>query len=258
MAGKRFDFRFAVGSPNGPRSSVWAIWSRNSQVYAAHRSMGGIQKFSFHTPTLCLHAFTSEHGPPRGNNSRVIQKWHRGTTPANGHNQVVRVLRIGIATDHLSTKLAEGAPQYTNWIVPAPPGGTTVIDLLFTRDSEASLHEALANEPACLEHKVLAFRPLSDGEAIAVSVWHSEKSDKVFRLRAAPHDRRDLLIIPIDPDNTGRPLRLTLFSNPQDGDLMSVYEFGGYWHEPLTDAEWEAMCEPFKATDLEKGLDATG
>lgn len=252
MSGRRFDFRFSVGSVDGPRSSIWAIWSRNSQVYAAHRSMGGVQKFSFHTPTLCLHAFTSEHGPPSGKGSRTIQKWHRGLTPPGGSNQVVRVLRVGIASDFLSTKLAEQIPKKTVWITPAPPGGTTMIDLFFTRDREATLEEAILGEPACLEHKIRAYQPLSDDEAFVVSSWHSEESVEVLRVKAAPHDLRDLLILPVDPDDTGRPVRFTLFSKPQNGDLMNVTELGGYWHTPMTDAKWDEMSHPFKSANAEE------
>jgi len=205
--------------------------------------MGGIEKFSFHTPTLCRHAFTKEHGPPSRRSNRAMQVWRRGSTPPAGSNQIVRVLRIGITTDHLSTKLAETPPDNTHWINPAPSGGSTVIDLSFTKDSEATLREALESEPANLEHKLLTCRQLPNGEAFSISSWHSDKADKVFRVLAAPHDARDLLILPRDPDNTGRPVRLTLFSNPKDGDLMSVWELGGYWHAPLTDAEWQAMCD---------------
>jgi hypothetical protein len=182
-----------------------------------------------------------------------MQVWHRGSTPPAGSNQIVRVLRIGIATDHLSTKLAESPPNNTYWINPAPSGGSTVIDLSFTNDSQATLRKALESEPANLEHKLLACRQLPNGEAFSISSWHSDKADKVFRVLAAPHDARDLLILPLDPDNTGRPVRLTLFSNPKDGDLMSVWELGGYWHAPLTDAEWQAICAPYKPTDTENG-----
>lgn len=175
-----------------------------------------------------------------------MQVWHRGSTPPAGSNQVVRVLRIGIATDHLSTKFVETPPDNTSWITPALSGRSTVIDLSFTKDSEATLREALASEPANLEHKLLSYRRLPNGEAFCITSWHSDKAHKVFRALAAPHDVRDLLILPLDPDNTGRPVRLTLFSNPKDGDLMSVWELGGYWHTPLTDAEWQAMCEPYE------------
>ena len=35
---------------------------------------------------------------------------------------------------------------------------------------------------------------------------------------------------------------------------MSVWEMGGFWHTPLTEAEWQAMCEPYKTTDMERGV----
>lgn len=104
-----------------------------------------------------------------------------------------------------------------------------MIDLSFTNDSEATLREALKAEPANLAHKLLAFRQLQNGEAFCISSWHSDKANNVFRVLAAPHDPRDLLIFPLDPDNTGRPVRLMLFSKPKDGDLMRVWEMGGYF-----------------------------
>ena len=45
------------------------------------------------------------------------------------------------------------------------------------------------------------------------------------------------------PEATGRPVRLTTSSSPKDGDLMDVWEFGGYWSAPVTDAEWKAMVD---------------
>ena len=32
---------------------------------------------------------------------------------------------------------------------------------------------------------------------------------------------------------------------------MTVWEMGGYWHPPLTDVEWEAMCKPYKSINME-------
>jgi hypothetical protein len=83
--------------------------------------MSGIEKFSFHTPDLCLHAFTDDYRQRAGLSYRAMQKWHRESTPPAGSNQVHRVLRIGISTDHLSTKITEIPSQNTRWIDPAPP-----------------------------------------------------------------------------------------------------------------------------------------
>lgn len=249
MAGRRFDIRLAVGSATGPRSRVWAFWSRNSEVYAAYRSTGGVEKFSFHTPTLCRYAFTSEYGVPQGQSGRAKHSWHRGSTPQAGSNLVVRVLRIIVTTDHLSTKFVETSSNNVHWISPAHSGGATVIDLSFTNESEITIRELLKYEPTNFEHRLLAHSRLQNGEALAISTWHVGKAENLFRVLATPHNPRDLLILPVDPDNTGRPARFTLFSNPRDGDLMNVWEMGGFWHAPLTDAEWNAMCEPYKAVD---------
>src|SRR6266508_4520912 len=61
MAGKRSQVRFAVGSPSGPRASVWRLWTQRSDVYMAVRSIGGIQKVSLHEDGNCFLAFTREH-----------------------------------------------------------------------------------------------------------------------------------------------------------------------------------------------------
>lgn len=249
MGRKRFDLRVAVGEKGQPRSSIWAFWSSRSEVYAAHRSMGGIEKFSFHTPDLCRHAFTKESGLPRGHGNRLMQSWRRGSTPSEGTKQIVSVLRVGISTDHLSTALEDSPPKNTVWIPPAPVGGSTILDLGFTNEKEVAIRRALESEQPSLAHKLIAFHELPNGESFFVKTWHSERAQKVFRVLAAPHDPRDLLILPVDPQSTGRPVRFTLLSNPKDGDVMWAWEMGGYWHSPLTDEQWQEMCEPFECDD---------
>ena len=125
-----------------------------------------------------------------------------------------------------------------------------MIDLFFSLDSEGSLREALASDPPSLAHELLAYRQLPNDEALCISSWHSSAAQKFFRVKAAPHDPRDLLILPDDPADTGRPVRLTLFSNPKDGDSMNVWEMGGYWQEPLTDDRWQAICKAYEPTGV--------
>jgi hypothetical protein len=159
MASQRFDIRLAVGTAGGPRSSVWAFWSRKSEVYAAFAQMGGIEKFSFHTPNLCRRAFTKEHGTPSTLPNRATQEWRCDPTPALGSNQVVRVLRVGFATDLLSTALQH--PRHNPiWIEPAPPGGSTMVELVFTRESQAAVVAALATDAPHIAHKLVAYEQL--------------------------------------------------------------------------------------------------
>ena len=246
MSKKRFDFRLAIGTVDGARSSVWHFWSRNSEVYAAHGGMGGVEKFSFHTPNICRRAFTKEHGTPNTLTNRAMHEWLRDPTPPIGGKRVVRVLRVGFATDLLSTAL-KPPKRHNAWIKPAPAGGSTVLDLMFTRDSEAVLSQAISGEPPGLGHTLIAYKQLPNGEAFCVTVWYSDKADKLLRMPASHGHKNDLIVHPNDPTLSGRPVRLTLFSNPTDGELMNVWELGAYWHVPLTDDEWEMMCQTARA-----------
>jgi hypothetical protein len=240
MTRKRFDIRVAIGTVDGPRSSVWHFWSRNSEVYVVHGGMGGIEKFSFHTPNVCRRAFTKEHGKPSGLANRATHEWRRDPTPPESSKRVVRVLVVGFATDILSTALAPPKHKVI-WVEPAPPGGSTVLDLMFTRDAEATLLEALTSEPQHLGHRLVAYNPLPNGEAFCVTSYHADHADSTLRMPASHGHKRDLIAFPKDPNSTGRPVRLTIFSNPADGEFMRVWEYGADWHAPLTDAEWEIM-----------------
>jgi hypothetical protein len=204
--------------------------------------MGGIEKFSFHTPNICRRAFTKEHGTPEMLNNRATSEWHRDPTPPVGSKRVVRVLRVGFATNLLSTAL-EPPKRSITWIKAAPPGGSTVLDLMFTHDCEADLFEAIAHEPVDLGHTLVAYKQLPNGEAFCVTSWHSDQADKTLRMPASHGHKHDLIVHPNDPASTGRPVRLTLFSNPTDGELINVWDLGAYWHAPLTDDQWKKMCE---------------
>jgi len=245
MSAQRFDVRVAVGAADGPRSSQWHFWSRKSDVYAAVSQMGGIQKFSFHSPNICRYAFTKEHGTPSTMQNRAMHEWHRDEAPPMGANRCVRVLRIGFATDLLSTALKPSRSNPT-WIAPAAAGGSTVIDIAFTRDTEASVIAALAGDALHVAHRMIAYRRLSNSEAFCITSWHADQGDKVLRMPASAKHKDDLVVFPEDLTQSGRPVRLSLFSNPKDGDFMRVWEMGAFWHPPLSDTEWESISHPYR------------
>jgi hypothetical protein len=202
--------------------------------------MGHVQKFSFHTPNVCRLAFTKEHGTPRTVANRATHEWRRDPTPEKGGGRVVRVLRVHFPTDVLSS--AGTLPtKHVNWVKSAPPGGATVLDLMYTRDDESVLFETIAREPPDVRHKIIAYRKLPNGEAFCISSWIYDGAKNTLRVPASHGHKHDLVILPQDPGNTGRPVRLINFSNPKDGDFIQAWEFGGYWHRPLTDNEWIAM-----------------
>lgn len=239
MALKRFDFRMAVGAPTGPRSSIWRFWSRNDQVYVAHSGMGGVQKFSFHTPDICRLAFTKEHGSLARRENRAMHEWRRNSTPPSESKRAVRVLRVGFATDVLSTAL-KPSNKNVSWVKAAPAGGSTVIDLMFTRDTEEAVRAAVSIEKN-IEHQILTYRMLSNGEAFCVTSWFASETTEALRIPASHGHERDLIVLPTDPTLSGRPVRLTTFSNPKDGDVIRAWEFGAYWVDPLSDQQWDTM-----------------
>jgi hypothetical protein len=208
--------------------------------------MGGIEKFSFHTPDICRRAFTKEHATRMALLNRATHQWRRDPTPALGSNKVVRALRIVFATDLLSIALQ---PPRRNpiWIAPAPVGGSTVVDLIFTRESETALGAAILTDAPGLAHKLVAYRQLPNGESFYITSWHGDEADTLLRMPADAGHKDDLIVFPRDINQSGRPVRLSLFSNPMDGDLMQVWELGAFWHRPLTEAEWECMCAPYRA-----------
>lgn len=238
--GRRFDIRAAVGDPSLPRSDVWHFWSRNDQVYVVHGRMGHVQKFSFHTPNICRLAYTKEFGTPRTLSNRATHEWRRDATPQKGSRRVVRVLRVFFPTDVLSTAIAPPTKNI-RWIKPAMAGGATVLDLMYTRDDEATLRAAIAEEPGTLRHEIIDYKKLTNDEAFCISSWVTHDAQNTLRIPASHGHKQDLIVLPNDPNNTGRPVRLITFSNPKDGDFIQAWEFGGYWHSPLTDDEWVTM-----------------
>src|SRR5262245_58984502 len=178
-------------------------------------------------------------GTTRGNGSAAGQKGPPGihqlsrdgaTEP--GAIEGVRVLRIGFATNLLSTRLVDPPAKEIAWVAPAPAGHSTVIDVLFTREAEYMVRELVGGERPALEHKLLAYHRLPSGEAVCINSWFAADADKTLTMLADEAHPNDLVVSQDDPMGTGRPVRLITHSNPADGDFMRVWEFGAYWRPP--------------------------
>jgi len=78
MARNGFHLRFAVGTANGPRSSVWRVRSYKSDVYIAPRDIMGSMKVSLHRDGNCFFKLT-EQGHERASGCEKIPaiKWTR-------------------------------------------------------------------------------------------------------------------------------------------------------------------------------------
>jgi hypothetical protein len=54
--------RFAVGSPEQYRSSLWRLWVQGNDVYLGARIITGVVKLSMHRSGIWRYAFTERSG----------------------------------------------------------------------------------------------------------------------------------------------------------------------------------------------------
>jgi hypothetical protein len=134
--------RFGVGSPDGPRSAVWRLWTGKgtSDVYVAARAQGGHLKVSLHESDEWRFAFTEA---PEGAEDRVIERWNR-PPPINGITPAFMVIvpsgEIGLPRHPLTQK----AKKYTKdviWFRPAPEGFATHFIVMYIEPEGPELDE---------------------------------------------------------------------------------------------------------------------
>jgi hypothetical protein len=209
--------------------------------------MGRIQKYSFHPPNICRSALTKEYTESEGRGDRNAIEWSRDSAPKKGSGAVVRVLRLGFPSDYLSTGL-RNKPTHKEclWIKPARGAGTAFVDIMFTYEDESALRDLITTDHSALNHQLLIYQRLQNGEAFAVTCFHSDEGHEPLRLKATSHDMTDVIALPVDPDNSGRPIRLTYQGKERNRNLLPVWELGCYRHPSMTDAEWEKMSEPYR------------
>ncbi len=171
-------FRFAVGKKDGPKSSVWNIFWKNSDLYLMARDLMGNRKISLHKSGYRAYAFLDkdnadiarqQSGYPGA--TRGICKWRQPSKEiALG---VVHELSIIIPTDDLST--GNLWPD-SKTIIPIPAacvGMATEIDICMPANAGSTTHPPIPNSyligPGYLSYQHIA---IEDG---------LENSIKIFR-----------------------------------------------------------------------------
>jgi hypothetical protein len=119
------------------------IATARDDVYAFHRTMGGIEKISFHTSGICRRAFTEQYGAPEGMADRVILRWNRAQIAPAGSNTLTRLLSVSFSTSHLSTA-AVPANKPVLWLAAAPPGRSRSLAAAVTQEPAAPLSNGVA------------------------------------------------------------------------------------------------------------------
>jgi hypothetical protein len=96
----RGGLRWAVSTPDGPRSSIWRLWgNKKGDVYLSVRSLGGVLKASFHRDRRCQVGFTSNYTETAiqrfGARSRHWERWVLPEAPT------VRAVQIVVPANEL-------------------------------------------------------------------------------------------------------------------------------------------------------------
>lgn len=218
--GNELQIRIAVGSAAGPKSATWRIFTQGNEAYAAHRSILGIEKISFHSSRICRRAFVSEHKLPDGMSGRVLHKWMRAETSPARQGKAVAVLSIVVPTAHLSDAIAPPTKPVT-WISPSSHDSARVIQLLFTQDSEADFARDFASEHS----EMLAYHPLPCGEAFAVRAFTSQWDGKSLIVNATDGGTEDIVLPCFATPGIARPIQFTLYAQP---DELRCFEYTGF------------------------------
>ena len=213
---RKLDIRFAVRRSDAYQSNIWRAWSWRSDVYVAMRSMAAIKKISFHELGICRDAFTEQHGKPKKLSDREIIRWKRIGTPPRGELRGSCVAKIAFPTDFLSYP-REAVSKPINWIDAAPNNGATVVELAFTnelqKDVEAAFRESIGRQ-------LISYSVLPNDERFVIATYHDEWENRDLEI---PGEGKvnNVLFSSNDPNDTGRPIRIVLSPQPNDGEVVS-------------------------------------
>lgn len=124
--GKEKEIRFAVGSRDDLRSSVWRLWGKSNDLFLTARSMAGESKISFHASGMYRYAIVSQ--TPR----LPIYRWTRPAPSPQGVTLIFNVI-VPPASVDIGFRDVLPPPQKRLELVDAPIGdATTIISVLLT------------------------------------------------------------------------------------------------------------------------------
>lgn len=220
-------YRFIIGNTPELRSAAWRIWTQKDECYMLMRSMGEINKISFHKSGICRWAHIK---PMNNGQDRLIKKWTEIPEPVpNIEPGFLRLLmRLVVPSNHLSSTYRDDYLK-CNIITPASAGKATQLNFL-------KVHKSIQIESLLSQHyTILGKLPLktSDYIAIVMDEYECGPIDLVIE-RGRPHPGQvfgELHFPDIDTTGSGRPIRLLLVSG--EGFDQIFGELGGYERNPV-------------------------
>ena len=127
--------RFAVGSTDGPRGSVWRIWVNGNDVYVAARVAASEMKVSLHASGKWRSAFTERHVQREdaliaSDRDRAVDKWERPDEFAPGWTRAFVI--VVPASEVVPSQAVITDPGEIIWIDPLPDGWATIFTVLLS------------------------------------------------------------------------------------------------------------------------------
>jgi hypothetical protein len=187
------------------------VVSNKADVYAFHRSMAAIEKFSFHASGICRHAFVATRPLPDAMTDRVLDRWTRAPTPPPGSGAATPVLTVIFPTSHLTMDApASGKATY---LAAAAEGNSTIVRMLFTRDDEG----ALIRQSQGGQWALVTYFPLPSGEALALLRLEDRfEGPTLIQDRTGTGDDDDIVLPAAPTPSIPRPVLFTLTTRPEE------------------------------------------
>ncbi len=173
----RKEVRIAVGTPNGPRSTVWKFAANGADVYIFTRLLGADAKVSLHASGDCQWSGTGvwvKKDPARKNQDRHFGKWHEPRPFAGRH---LHCFFMQFPAPDLHPIRGEGKLGKVLWLQAPPADGVLSLDCYFTGPS----HEDPSLSTILPHDRLFSFH-LSDGRWFVVQ--HRIADLKSFKLDA--------------------------------------------------------------------------
>ena len=224
--GRDLKVRIAIGDSAGTQSPIWVVSTAKNEVYAAHRTRGGIEKISFHQSRVCRRAFTTEYGVPSGMTDRVIQRWIRPETQPASSSTLTRLLSVSFPASHVSASVAIAKP--TILLDSAAPGRSKNFDVALTNDLPATATALVEQGLAHISAKVCATHQMPNGETLLVFSTETENRFGDLIMPAGLHEPDDLVFPSGGPTGEAPSLFLTVYREPKDGDCLMCIELAGF------------------------------
>lgn len=141
----RSEARFAVGSRQGPRSTIWKAWVQGDEAYILSRMFGSDMKVSFHSSGKCQWSATDSwvRRSQVRNAERHVHRWQVDYPMAN---EALLVFHVGIPASELRPLPAPTDKKKVWWVSGIPVESTARFLFYMTRPSESEPASATSSQ----------------------------------------------------------------------------------------------------------------